>query len=294
MAWAEWTATVLEAAGYRTLLQAWDFQPGSNFVLEMHDALRRSDRVIALLSEPYLRSAFAAPEWAGAFVTHPQGEGRRLLPLRVGDCQPDGLLAAVVYIDLVGATEPEARRRVLGAVADRQRRPTVAPVPGAGPAGFPGRLPAIWNVPPRNPNFAGRGDQLDELRAALGREDATVAVLAVAGLGGVGKTQVGVEHAWRRAADYDLVWWVPAGSPRHHRRVPHPSGRAPRPAHGRPRGRRGPRPRRAGTARGHHKFGALPDAPISPPAILHPVPVDDPAAGHAVTRAAFVRCVRRT
>ena len=34
-AWAEWIAWTLEAAGYSTVIQAWDFRPGSNFVLEM-------------------------------------------------------------------------------------------------------------------------------------------------------------------------------------------------------------------------------------------------------------------
>jgi hypothetical protein len=29
--WAEWIAVQLEAAGYTTLLQAWDFRPGSDF-----------------------------------------------------------------------------------------------------------------------------------------------------------------------------------------------------------------------------------------------------------------------
>src|SRR5438477_11109129 len=33
-AWAEWIARQLKAAGYSTVLQAWDFLPGSNFVLE--------------------------------------------------------------------------------------------------------------------------------------------------------------------------------------------------------------------------------------------------------------------
>ena len=36
--WAEWIAVQLEAAGYTTLLQAWDFRPGSDFVHEMQQA----------------------------------------------------------------------------------------------------------------------------------------------------------------------------------------------------------------------------------------------------------------
>ncbi len=30
--WATWMAWELEAAGYRTMLQAWDFVPGTNFI----------------------------------------------------------------------------------------------------------------------------------------------------------------------------------------------------------------------------------------------------------------------
>jgi hypothetical protein len=33
--WAEWIAVQLEAAGYSTVLQAWDFRPGSDFIHEM-------------------------------------------------------------------------------------------------------------------------------------------------------------------------------------------------------------------------------------------------------------------
>ena len=29
--WAEWIAVQLDAAGYTTVLQAWDFRPGSDF-----------------------------------------------------------------------------------------------------------------------------------------------------------------------------------------------------------------------------------------------------------------------
>jgi hypothetical protein len=33
--WAEWIAAELEANGYTTYYQHWDFRPGNNFVLEM-------------------------------------------------------------------------------------------------------------------------------------------------------------------------------------------------------------------------------------------------------------------
>ncbi|MGH3695993.1 MAG: toll/interleukin-1 receptor domain-containing protein [Pseudonocardiaceae bacterium] len=34
--WAEWIAWQLEDAGFRILLQAWDFVPGSNWISTMH------------------------------------------------------------------------------------------------------------------------------------------------------------------------------------------------------------------------------------------------------------------
>ena len=37
-AWAEWIAWQLEAAGYTTLLQAWDFRPGGDFLHQMQQA----------------------------------------------------------------------------------------------------------------------------------------------------------------------------------------------------------------------------------------------------------------
>jgi len=40
--WAEWIAWQLEEAQYSTILQAWDFRPGMNFVLEMDKAASSS------------------------------------------------------------------------------------------------------------------------------------------------------------------------------------------------------------------------------------------------------------
>jgi tetratricopeptide (TPR) repeat protein len=77
------------------------------------------------------------------------------------------------------------------------------------------RVPLIWgNVPPRNPNFTGRSELLDQLthRLAAG---GTTAILPAAlhGMGGIGKTQIAVEYIYRHLADYELVWWIQAAQP---------------------------------------------------------------------------------
>ena len=62
--WAEWIAWTLEEAGYTTVIQAWDFGPGANFVLEMNAATKQSKQILLVLSKDYLKSEFAASEWA--------------------------------------------------------------------------------------------------------------------------------------------------------------------------------------------------------------------------------------
>jgi tetratricopeptide (TPR) repeat protein len=215
--WAEWIAVQLEAAGYTTLLQAWDFRPGSDFLHQMQQATTSAGRTIAVLSPAYFGSTFGEAEWRAAFVKDPTGELGLLLPVRVQECAPPGLLASRVYIDLVDADEATARRLLLAGVGESGARPTTALFPGTavGAKRFPGQGPAISNIPARNRNFSGRGELLEQLHANL-QAEATAAVVptgAIHGLGGVGKTELALEYAHRFASDYDVAWWVPAEQP---------------------------------------------------------------------------------
>src|SRR5437868_4807301 len=90
-AWAEWIAWQLEAEGYTTVLQDWDFHPGSNFVLQMNKAIKTARRTIAVLSPSYLEAFYTQPEWAAALVHDPTGQKGTLLPIRVHECEPIGL-----------------------------------------------------------------------------------------------------------------------------------------------------------------------------------------------------------
>jgi len=216
-AWAEWIAWELEAKGYTTILQAWDFLSGSNFVLEMDGACTIADRTIAVLSPDYLGALYTKPEWAAAFAQDPTGSKRILIPIRVRECELTGLLKQISHLDLVGFDEVEARKRLLATVKGERLKPK-APVDFPGEKSqlhpdkphFPGALPPIWNVPhPRNLNFTGRDQLLKDLRQSLTSGQATALTqAALHGLGGVGKTQLALEYAYRHAPDYDLVWWV--------------------------------------------------------------------------------------
>jgi tetratricopeptide (TPR) repeat protein len=70
----------------------------------------------------------------------------------------------------------------------------------------------IWGgIPIRNPDFTGRESLLLALQRSLEtRSKASVLPHALHGFGGVGKTQLAVEYAYRFADRYDLVWWIPA------------------------------------------------------------------------------------
>ncbi len=74
---------------------------------------------------------------------------------------------------------------------------------------LPGSVPRVWNIPARNPGFTGRNDLLAALRARLLAADKAV-VQALHGMGGVGKTQLAAEYAYRFAGTYDLAWWINA------------------------------------------------------------------------------------
>jgi nucleoside phosphorylase len=74
---------------------------------------------------------------------------------------------------------------------------------------------AVWNIPySRNPVFTGREDILNHLSTSFETDQATAfsQPQAISGLGGIGKTQIVVEYAYRHAQDYEVVLWAHAES----------------------------------------------------------------------------------
>jgi tetratricopeptide (TPR) repeat protein len=72
-------------------------------------------------------------------------------------------------------------------------------------------VPAVWgNVPQRNKNFTGRTELLDKLRRGVTAGATALVPHALHGLGGVGKTQLAIEYAYRYAHEYKIIWWIRA------------------------------------------------------------------------------------
>ncbi|MCD8354845.1 MAG: toll/interleukin-1 receptor domain-containing protein [Clostridiales bacterium] len=116
--WATWIAGTLEEHGYTTTIQAWDFQPGNNFILEMQEAAVACSKTILVLSQNYLDSAYCKTEWSAAIGRDPTGKKRTLIPVRIEPISPPGLLAQIVYIDLCDRSEEEAKSELLKGVQD--------------------------------------------------------------------------------------------------------------------------------------------------------------------------------
>ncbi len=188
--WAKAIDTHLETASIVLLLVSADFFASDYcYGIEMKRALEREAageaRVIPILVRP--------ADWTEAPFAH-------LQPLPT-DARP-----------IVSWRNKDT---ALADVAAGIRRVIVEELPQLSASASREVLPAIWNIPyPRNPFFLGRDAELEQVRRHLhvGRTTALSQPQAISGLGGIGKTQLALEYAYRYYQDYQMVLWAHAES----------------------------------------------------------------------------------
>ena len=196
---AQEVAQVIQAEGYTLLVQDYDIPHGANFVAAMHDALMRCRHLIVLLTNDYTASSFTMMEVTNFLAAAGRSaDERRLIVLRIDNCEPEGILAGCVFADLVGIDDPvERRSRILAAAEGRS---TAAPR----------RHKFFENVPPHDDKFTGRDDYLSKIHRLLNGADnpETRNHVALYGLGGTGKSSLAAEYAHRYAKNYAGAWWA--------------------------------------------------------------------------------------
>ncbi|MET7424606.1 FxSxx-COOH system tetratricopeptide repeat protein [Dactylosporangium sp. NPDC005555] len=138
----------------------------------------------------------------------------------------DGLYERAAAPDAASSSPDEAALALLDATVSIAGEATsgddVNSMTATMPESDSGRVsrPTTWGgVPPKNTHFTGRDEILETIAAGLREHDqATLVPQPVHGLGGIGKTQLAIEFAYRNQSFYDLVWWVQADDDRSIRR----------------------------------------------------------------------------
>ncbi|MCK9922106.1 FxSxx-COOH system tetratricopeptide repeat protein [Frankia sp. AgPm24] len=210
--WADWIGEELAATGFAITLEIpVDQENGRQAAAD-----NAGSRTIVILSPAYVSFAAGAARPTAASRIPDTDVARQPLAVRVQEVELPAEFEGLDPAELAGLDEASARRALLTMVGrPTERVPAASTVRPASTVRFPGAPPQIWtDVPARNPAFMGRESQLAELRERfVGAGAAPTRTLVLQGLGGVGKTQIAVEYAYRFDVSYDLVYWVGCDQP---------------------------------------------------------------------------------
>ncbi|MFI5013205.1 MAG: tetratricopeptide repeat protein [Hyphomicrobiales bacterium] len=202
--WAFWIAKALEGLGHTPFVHEWEIERGGDIYAWMEQRHEAADHVLCVLSDAYLSAPYSTLERNAALW---QAAGKRpgfVLFVVVEPCKLPTLSDHIRRCELFGVPEDAAQFRFREFMAKREAPRSVA---------FPGKVFAVSNIPIRLPaHFMGRDDALGAIEKALKRYDGRVAITALHGLRGVGKTTLAAAYAERHRGEYRATWWIGAQS----------------------------------------------------------------------------------
>jgi hypothetical protein len=211
VAWAKWINWHLRKEGFFTIMQRYDFNAGSNFINEMYEA-SKDYSILVVLPSQHSDSPLCVNQWDAAFKKQYYERERELILVRTNACKVEGTRGPLTCIDRVGLDRIEAATRLLEGVRETEypiEKSSCSVTLTTPSPGFPSVFPDIWNIPHRrNCHFTGRDEIIEQLHESLGSSGSVALTQAIGGLGGVGKTQLALEYAYRYKSDYSCIWWI--------------------------------------------------------------------------------------
>jgi tetratricopeptide (TPR) repeat protein len=199
--WAFWIARELEALGHAAHVHEWEIKSGDDIYAWMERRHDTADHVLCVVSDDYLKAPYSTLERNAAIWQAAAKRPGFVLFVAVRPCRLPSLIDHYRRCELYGISDAEACRRF----SEFMQRPTSAPI------AYPGEAFAVSNIPIRVPtHFLGREDSLAAVEKALSRYEGRVAITALHGLRGVGKTTLAAAFAERHRGDYRATWWIRA------------------------------------------------------------------------------------
>jgi hypothetical protein len=201
--WAHWIKKELEALGHTPHVHEFEVKAGDDicqWMLEHHDA---ADHVLCVVSDEYLKAPYSTWERNAALWQAASKRPGFVLLVAVKPCRFPTLTDHLRRCELYGIPDDQKRIRFREFML-RREMPSRIVLPGAY---------AVSNIPIRVPTlFMGRDDALEAIEAALKRYEGRVAITALHGLRGVGKTTLAAAYAERHRSNYRATWWIRAQS----------------------------------------------------------------------------------
>ena len=192
--------------------------PGADWTKSIDTHLETASVILLLVSANFLASDYCYSVEMKRALERQEASEARVIPILVRPV--DWTHAPFAHLQALPTDgKPLASWRnketALADIAAGIRRVLVEELPQLLASAPRAVLPAIWNIPyPRNPFFLGRESELAQVRQHLQADQTSIFVQpqAICGLGGIGKTQLALEYAYRYHQDYQAVLWARAES----------------------------------------------------------------------------------
>jgi hypothetical protein len=202
--WAKWLHDECVALGHTPHIHEFEIKGSADIFAWMEKRHNAADHVLCVMSDDYLKAPYSTLERNAA---HWQAAAKRpgfVLFVVVKPCTLPTLSDHMRRVELHGVPEDAARER-FRIFMEGEKPEAFTP--------FPGRAAALHNITVATPtHFMGRDDALADIDAALKRYAGRVAITALHGLRGVGKSTLARVYAERHRHNYRATWWIRAQS----------------------------------------------------------------------------------
>lgn len=206
----------LEEMGIKVWLDKWNLIPGDAWQEDLEEALDES-QTIAVFVGPHNISPWENEEMRSAIEERVRDKKRRVIPVLLPGA-PDNkalklprFLKRLTWVDLrTGINDEDGFHRLASGIkglSPGKISKTSSPSSGLHPKDL---QPGSYLPFPRNGYFTGRARDLEKLTEDLLGDHQTGVVVnqAITGMGGLGKTQLAVEFAYKHGYRFQGVHWL--------------------------------------------------------------------------------------